>query len=297
VLAVGLAGSAVLAAVLLARTPDFAPWVGPVSVVVALTAAIAVAVPSLVRGWPRLAAAAIVAALVAVLLGPASFAVATVGTAYGGGDPAAGPQTGAFRAGGPGAIPGGPDGAGAGGAGTAPTGPGGPPGGPDGAGAGGAGTAPTGPGGPPGGRVPTPGGPGVFREGPGGIGPGQRAGGGLDPSALDYLIAKRGTADWLVAVASANQSAPIQLATGVAVMAMGGFTGSDPALTTEGLQALIHSGRLRFVLSGGFGPGFGPGGPGPIGGQGLREVNAWVAQHCASVGSVAAGLYDCRGAA
>ena len=39
------------------------------------------------------------------------------------------------------------------------------------------------------------------------------------------------------------------------VMAMGGFTGSDPALSVEKLQALVSSGQLRFVAAGGLGVG------------------------------------------
>jgi hypothetical protein len=122
-------------------------------------------------------------------------------------------------------------------------------------------------------------------------------GGALNGASLAYLVANRGTADWILAVDSANTSAPIQLATGQPVMAMGGFTGSDPAMTLDRLAQLVSSGRLRFVLSGGFGFGVGFGGraPAPFGG-GNTEVADWVAQHCASAASVTAGLYDCANA-
>ena len=58
--------------------------------------------------------------------------------------------------------------------------------------------------------------------------------------------------------AAANQAGPIQLASGVPVMAMGGFMGSDPAPTLSQLQADVRDGSLRYVLLGG--PG-GVGGP------------------------------------
>ena len=84
---------------------------------------------------------------------------------------------------------------------------------------------------------------------PGG-GPGGQ-GGSLDTATLDYLVANQGTATWIVAVSDATSAGQIELSTGRAVMAMGGFTGSDNALTLEQLQALVSSGDLRFVSIGG----------------------------------------------
>jgi 4-amino-4-deoxy-L-arabinose transferase-like glycosyltransferase len=88
-----------------------------------------------------------------------------------------------------------------------------------------------------------------------GGGPGGFAGfvgdpGGTNRELVDYLVANRGDATWLVAVSSAGQAGPLQLASGVPVMAMGGFMGSDPAPTLEELRAYIRHGRLRFVMLG-----------------------------------------------
>ena len=130
--------------------------------------------------------------------------------------------------------------------------------------------------------------------GPGGF-PGDA--GGTDRALTDYLVANRGTATWLVAVSSASQAGPIQLATGLPVMAMGGFMGADPAPTLAQLQAYVADGRLRFVLLGGRG-----GGPGGFfGGDGQGNVagerSTWVQAACAPVSAVANGsLYDCGGA-
>jgi len=128
-------------------------------------------------------------------------------------------------------------------------------------------------------------------------GPGGFAGdaGGTSQALVDYLVANRGTATWLVAVSSANAAGPLQLTTGVPVMAMGGFMGGDPAPTLAQIQAYVHSGQLRFVLLGG-GGGAGPGGF--FGGDGQGNVasarNAWVQSSCAPVSGVASGsLYDC----
>jgi 4-amino-4-deoxy-L-arabinose transferase-like glycosyltransferase len=133
-------------------------------------------------------------------------------------------------------------------------------------------------------------------------GPGRPAGftgdaAGMDQVLVDYLVANRGTASWLVAVSSASQAGPLQLASGVPVMAMGGFMGSDPAPTVEELQADVRGGRLRYVLLDGRG-----GGPGGFfGGDGQGSVassrNAWVESACRPVETVGNGaLYDCAGA-
>jgi len=134
--------------------------------------------------------------------------------------------------------------------------------------------------------------------GPGGFGGFAGDPGGTNQALVDYLVANRGSATWLVAVSSANAAGPLQLASGVPVMAMGGFMGSDPAPTLAQLQADVHSGQLRFVLIGG-GPGAGPGGF--FGGDGQGSVSsarsAWVQRACTPVSGAGNGsLYDCAGA-
>ena len=105
-----------------------------------------------------------------------------------------------------------------------------------------------------------------------------------------YLAANRGTATWIVAVTSANQAGSIELATGLPVMAMGGFTGSDPAPTLAQLQAMVASGQLRYVIVGGAGAG--PGG----GNTTLSAIDAWVQANGTVVSSVSSNLYDLAGA-
>ena len=290
VLGAAVAITAVLAAVLLARTPDFVPWLGPVLAVGGIVAAVFLALPA-GRAPARLAAAAVGLALVVALAGPASYALATMDGALAGGDPQAGPAA-ASAADGfprnpsrvPGRLPGGdsrPDQL-----------PGGLPGG-DAALL-------------PGGAV-----PGAVGAGDGDGLPGD------DPIALasdliDYLVAERGSATWLVAVLSANLAGPIQLQTGIPVMAMGGFSGGDPAPTLEQLKGYVHSGELRFVMSSGRLGSF----SGPAGARGSsatsQEIADWVARACTPVqvagpggtgaagdgtGLAAAEVYDCAGAA
>jgi 4-amino-4-deoxy-L-arabinose transferase-like glycosyltransferase len=239
--------SAVLAWTLLERTPDFASGLAWVVLGMGVFAAFVLAVTSMPGASSTLAdpdrrrlglvAGGLAAA--ALLAGQAAYAIDTVGTAYGGGDPAAGPAVpGASGFGGPGAR-------------------------------------------------------GGF-GGPGGT---------TDQALLDYLVANRGTATWIVAVDGAGAAAPIQLATGQPVMAMGGFSGSDNAPNLTGFKASVASGQLRFVLLGRGGPGggggFGIGRPG----SGASTVARWVTASCTQVGlgAGAAGaggaLYDCAGAA
>jgi len=138
--------------------------------------------------------------------------------------------------------------------------------------------------------------PGGFGAGPGGF-PGAAA--ETDTALTSYLVDHLGGATWLVAVASANQAGPIQLATGIPVMAMGGFMGSDPAPTLDQLKAYVADGRLRYVLLAGRGAGAaGPGGF--FGGDGRGNVagerTTWITSSCSQVGGLAVALYDCSAA-
>jgi 4-amino-4-deoxy-L-arabinose transferase-like glycosyltransferase len=120
-------------------------------------------------------------------------------------------------------------------------------------------------------------------------------------SLATYLREHRGETRWLVAIDGADQAASIQLVTNEPVMAMGGFSGNDPAPTLEQLKAYIRSGELRYVVVGGrggpdggaFRPGIGAGGSSVT-----AERSQWVVRSCqaVSVGGTT-GLYDCAGAA
>ena len=91
------------------------------------------------------------------------------------------------------------------------------------------------------------------------------------------------------------QAGSIELAAGEPVMAMGGFTGSDPVPTLAELQAYVASGQLRYVLVGG-GGGFGGAGNG----SSSSDIEAWVTSAGTSVdygGSGGGTLYDLAGAA
>ena len=275
-LAAGFVGTAWFGWQLLLRTPDFAPGLGPIAVALAAVAAVVLLVASIPRlrdSLGHLAGAAAALGLCAVLLAPTAYAVSTVQTAYGSGDPHPGPGTMSAGFGGGGPVPGG-----SGGDGTRPAV---------------AGTAPTGvspTGVSPTGTAPT----GISAAAPGGSGMGNAS---ADAALVSYLVANRGTATWIVAATSAQEAGPLELATGLPVMSMGGFTGSDPAPTLDQLKAYIASGQLRFVLAGGNGAENGPGGGS---GAAASDRTAWVTSACTLVdvvgGSGTSALYDCAGA-
>jgi 4-amino-4-deoxy-L-arabinose transferase-like glycosyltransferase len=295
VLGGAVAVTAVVAAVLLARTPDFVPWLAPAVVMGGGATAVFLALPA-GRVPARVAAVAVGLALVAVLAGPAAYAGATMDRALAGGDPQAGPTTAAggfpgLAGGFPGSLPGDDGRPGSGGDGrlTLPGDDGRPGGGFPGGGA----------------AMPPVGLPGGLPSGGAG-GDGDAV---LGRDVLDYLVANRGGATWLVAVPSANTAGPIQLATGIPVMAMGGFSGSDPAPTLEQLQSFVRSGELRFVMASGRLGSL----PGPGGARGPGDVSSgiatWVTEACTPVriggdggdatgveGTVVPGIYDCGGA-
>ena len=113
-----------------------------------------------------------------------------------------------------------------------------------------------------------------------------------DAALVDYLVANRGSATWIVAATSSQEAGPLELATGLPVMAMGGFTGSDPAPKLDQLKVDVASGQLRYVLVDS-----GDGGGGPVATS--SERTAWVTSACTLVdygGSGTGTLYDCAGA-
>ncbi len=112
----------------------------------------------------------------------------------------------------------------------------------------------------------------------------------------DYLLAHRRGETFIVATINANTAAPLILATGEPVMAMGGFSGGDPILSVEDLQTYIHDGVVRFFY---------------VAPQENRQgaLVRWIGAHCREVpgrewagkgpgrptgGPEASVLFDCR---
>jgi 4-amino-4-deoxy-L-arabinose transferase-like glycosyltransferase len=86
----------------------------------------------------------------------------------------------------------------------------------------------------------------------------------------DYLLANRGDEIYLAATLNARTAAPIILATGEPVMALGGFTGGDPILTVDELAEYVTGGTVRYFLL-------------SPGGNRQNDPTRWVPEHCALV--------------
>ena len=77
-------------------------------------------------------------------------------------------------------------------------------------------------------------------------------------------------------------------------MAIGGFSGGDPAPTLEHFIQLVRQGKVRYFVGGGMGGGFG-------GGRGSASaISTWAQQNGVAVSTSRTGgvtVYDLSGAA
>jgi 4-amino-4-deoxy-L-arabinose transferase-like glycosyltransferase len=285
---VAIAVTAAWAWVLLGRSPGWFPWLRvAIAVAAVLAIGLILAGPWLraARARTRLLLAVVPASLaaIAILGGPLAYSLDTAATSYAGANPSAGPALTA-AAGGPaargfgGALPGGRA-AGRGLGGGA-------------AGRGGFGGFA---GGQPGGRAGRAGGFG-----------GIDGGATVNPALATLLKTGASRYRWAAATQTSDTAASMELASGgVPVMALGGFRGSDPAISLAGFEKLVAQHQVHYYMAGGGGfgggrggGGFGArgtggaageaagnaaGGPGGFGGGGggsdAAQIAAWVEAH------------------
>ena len=306
VLAGSVALTGIWAGILLHRTPAWLPWLRPLVVAATLIAAAGIlAVPYMIRGVRAGRTLTGALALAGCMAGPLAYSLDTVNTPQSGAIPSAGPS-GASTGAGPGGF--------AGGAGRPQGFRGrfgnfGPNGGGNFAGGNFGGVAPGA------GSLAGPGGGtsagGFPARGAGGAG-GGAAGGLLDgsrPSAAMVSLLEKNASEyeWVAATVGANEAAGYQLSTGHAVMAIGGFNGTDPYPTLAQFEKLVQQGKVHYFIAGGGGGGggfgggaFGGGGGGfGTGGQGSSSttstssaISSWVEAHytATTVGGVT--VYD-----
>jgi 4-amino-4-deoxy-L-arabinose transferase-like glycosyltransferase len=279
--------------VLLDRSPD---WFGWLRVVIVIAAALAAA---LLLAWPAVRAdgrrrglalaarpAVLVLALVAGLGGPLAYSIDTAATAHTGSIPTAGPTVtsasgGPGGAGGSGGFPGtGRTGTAAGEPGTGSSGTGRPAGGPGSGetarsgGAPGSGEFPGSGSGAPGGERSS--GDSATPDARNGTAPGGMGGNGSVGRALSRLLESGASGyRWAAATVGSTSAASLELGSnGVPVMAIGGFSGSDPAPTLAGFEKLVGEHEIHYFVTSGTGGGAG----GPGGGSGYAsEITSWVA--------------------
>ncbi|MCM3727167.1 glycosyltransferase family 39 protein [Neobacillus cucumis] len=98
----------------------------------------------------------------------------------------------------------------------------------------------------------------------------------LNTGLLSYLEKNYDGEKYFLATDSTQSAAPYILNTDYAVMAMGGFSGSDPALTPAKLEEMAKSGYVKYFLISG------------RGGRGLEQsqsVTQWIKDNCVEVPS------------
>jgi 4-amino-4-deoxy-L-arabinose transferase-like glycosyltransferase len=223
----------------------------------------------------RLIGFAALVAVVALLAGPAAYSVSAATSTTNGTNPTAGPSTGGGMGGGPGGASGSSRTSGTGGrsmgeppsgGGSAPSGSGTRPSGS------GTDSSETGSGETDGGQT------GSGQTGSGQTGSGQTGGGGTQVSSemITYLKKHQDGATWLLAVATDQTASSVILESGQPVISMGGWSGSDNAMTLAKLKSLVKSGELHYIIVS------------SDGGQGTNsEIATWVKAHGTAVKSSA----------
>ncbi|SDO37424.1 4-amino-4-deoxy-L-arabinose transferase [Nakamurella panacisegetis] len=242
--------------------PTFLPWLRW-TVLIAGVLGAAVLAASVGR-LKKYAVIGLLVGSVAAMAGSAAFTVDTIGTAHTGATPTAGPATarGGFPGGG--ALPSGltsGDFSGTMPGGTMPSG-----------------TLPSGTSG----TMPS----GALPSGMGG-------GGSTTTNTALVALLNKTTNRWAAATVSAQSAETYILSSDKAVMAIGGFSGTDNSPTLAQFQAYVAAGDIHYFISGGFGGG----GGGFAGGQSgsttsASQITAWVKAHytATTVGGVT--VYD-----
>ncbi|GAA1147417.1 hypothetical protein GCM10009630_52300 [Kribbella jejuensis] len=290
-----LAGGILLTAgwsfALLHQTSSWQPWLRWVVLFIGVLAAgLLVLVPELKLNRTATRRAGLFAAAVmtlTALAGPTAYSVATINSAHTGALPSAGPAgvAGMGRMGGFGGGPGGgmgtppgQTGTGTGGTGTGTGG--------TGTGTGGTGTGATGTGGT------GTGGTGSTRQGGmGGVG-GFLGGGGISGVSSELItLLQQGAKGytWAAAAVTANGAAPMQIASGEPIMAIGGFNGTDPAPTLAEFKQLVAQGKIHYFIGSGGGMGFG----GRGGSDGTSsQIATWVSENFTAQTVSTTTVYD-----
>lgn len=93
----------------------------------------------------------------------------------------------------------------------------------------------------------------------------------VDSTLLKYLEKHQGNAEYLFATDDSSTAAPYIISTGKAVMAMGGFNGTDNAITLKQFKKLVKEGKIKYYYSGG-----------KTGGNN-SEIVSWIKKHAKKV--------------
>jgi hypothetical protein len=92
---------------------------------------------------------------------------------------------------------------------------------------------------------------------------------------------------WAAATVGSNNAAGYQLASGVAVMAIGGFNGTDPSPTLAEFQAYVQSGQVRYFVGDGAMSSTATGGS-----DAGAQIAEWVAENYTATTVDGVAVYD-----
>ncbi|MGC1752736.1 MAG: glycosyl transferase, partial [Trebonia sp.] len=129
------------------------------------------------------------------------------------------------------------------------------------------------------------GGAGRFGGAGGGFGGGLSGSTQVSSALIKLLEQDASKYKWIAATEGSQEAAPIELATGGdAVMAIGGFNGTDPTPTLAQFQAMVAKGEIHYYVGRGASS-FG-------GGTGSSAIASWVAAHFTAQTVGGATVYD-----
>jgi 4-amino-4-deoxy-L-arabinose transferase-like glycosyltransferase len=92
---------------------------------------------------------------------------------------------------------------------------------------------------------------------------------------------------WVAATVGANSAAGYQLATGDAVMAIGGFNGTDPTPTLSQFEAMVAGHEIHYFIASG-----GGGGPQAGTSSDSSAIASWVTQQFTATTVSGITIYD-----
>jgi 4-amino-4-deoxy-L-arabinose transferase-like glycosyltransferase len=109
----------------------------------------------------------------------------------------------------------------------------------------------------------------------------------VDNVALDTMLGGTLT-EWSAAVNGSSTAAGLELSTNTAVMAIGGFSGSDPVPTLSQFQQDVANHQVTYFIA----PDNQGGGPGAFGGKQHSDIGDWVAATFAPIKVGSDTVYD-----
>ncbi|MEU1181720.1 glycosyltransferase family 39 protein [Streptomyces sp. NPDC005820] len=136
------------------------------------------------------------------------------------------------------------------------------------------------------------GGPGGQTGDGGGMGGGGGVGGLLNGASVSdeakkLLETDSGKYTWVAAAIGAQNAASYQLSTGDAVMAIGGFNGTDPSPTLAQFKEYVADGKIHYFISSGTGGGMGGSSSGTS-----SQITSWVEANFKKVTVGSSTFYD-----